>query len=67
MAVVVGSTWDATAAVRACPLEPWVGSVWRVHASRFAGDSSDGSFKVSGRFERPINISLTPGRLSTRL
>lgn len=59
MAVVVGSTWDATAAVRACSLEPWVGSVWRVHASRFAGDSSDGSLRVSGRFHRAPDKYLT--------
>jgi RES domain-containing protein len=52
MAAVIGPAWDATTAIRACPREPWVGFVWRVHASRFDGNNADGSLIVSGRFNR---------------
>jgi RES domain-containing protein len=52
MAAVVGTTWDATVAVAACPRGSWSGTVWRVHSRRFAGDSAEGSLRISGRFHR---------------
>lgn len=46
------STWDAAAAIADCPTVPWVGTVWRYHATRYAGNDPGGSLRVSGRFNR---------------
>ena len=46
------TSWDATAAVEACPIVPWAGDVWRCHSRRYAGDDAAGWLKVTGRYNR---------------
>jgi RES domain-containing protein len=52
MAAAGPSSWDATAAVSACPIVSWSGEVWRCHSRRYAGDDAAGSLKATGRYNR---------------
>ena len=47
--------WDASAAVAACPVVAWEGSVWRMHKRKYSADDPGGSHKVSGRYNRGLD------------
>ena len=44
--------WDAGAAVASRSLLPWRGTVWRMHARRYAALDPAGSLLASGRYHR---------------
>jgi hypothetical protein len=46
------SSWDVPAAINTCPIQPWSGSVWRCHSSKYAGNDAAGSLRATGRFNR---------------
>jgi hypothetical protein len=46
------SSWDVTAAINTCPIQPWAGSVWRCHSSKYAGNDAAGSLCATGRLNR---------------
>lgn len=52
MAAGSPSTWDASAAISRCSIQPWTGVVWRCHTRKFAGDDATGSLGTTGRFNR---------------
>jgi RES domain-containing protein len=46
----MSTSWNALAAVSACPLIPWHGAAWRAHNRRYLADDPGGSLRVSGRY-----------------
>jgi RES domain-containing protein len=53
--VPVPEGWDANAAIEACPVGTWEGSVWRMHKRRYAPTDPGGARKVSGRYNRGLD------------
>ena len=47
--------WDEGAAIEACPVGTWEGSVWRIHKRRYAATDPGGARKVSGRYNRGLD------------
>ena len=43
---------DLSAAMLACPISSWVGSVWRFHSRKYAGDDATGSLLFIARYNR---------------
>jgi RES domain-containing protein len=56
MTAVEESAWDIPAAIQSCKILPWSGVVWRSHSARWSADTADGSLKVSGRFNRGLDL-----------
>jgi RES domain-containing protein len=52
MAAGMPSRWDASAAIRDSPVQPWSGDVWRCHRRKYAGADAGGSVRITGRFNR---------------
>lgn len=51
----IPGNWDAEAAVDACPVVGWEGSVWRMHKRKYAATDPGGSRMVSGRYNRGLD------------
>lgn len=60
MTAVEESAWDIATAIRSCRMLPWSGEVWRSHSARWPADSADGSLRVSGRFNRGLDLHNPP-------
>lgn len=56
MTAVEEPAWDVTAAISPCKILPWSDVVWRSHSARWPAENTDGSLRVSGRFNRGLAI-----------
>jgi RES domain-containing protein len=48
--------WDAGAAIKEFPQQPWHGDAWRAHGSQFAATDSTGARLKTGRFHRAVDL-----------
>lgn len=48
--------WDVSVAVAACPVVGWEGHVWRMHKRKYPATSPGGARKVSGRYNRGLDL-----------
>lgn len=48
--------WDAAAAIRNLPLQPWQGDAWRAHGSEYAATDATGARLKTGRFHRAADL-----------
>jgi RES domain-containing protein len=47
---------DLAASLERARIAPWRGAAWRFHRARFAAEDSSGSLRVSGRYNRGLDL-----------